>query len=131
MIMKEKLEKMATTVQSRKSKGRRLQQAVVKKILEAFPQLSPRDVQSRSMGSAGEDIILSEAAFQLLPCSFEAKNKETNKGLLKDWEQTCTNASGAHPVLVLSANRSPTLAVIELDLLLLLYKERINEQSKV
>lgn len=114
-----------------KAKGRRLQQLVVKKILEAFPDLTSRDVQSTSMGATGEDIKLSQAAFQHLPVGIECKNKEANKSLLNDWKQTESHCTAAHPVLVLSANNSPVLAVIDLSLLIYLFKNvRNNVASK-
>lgn len=105
-----------------KAKGRRLQNTVVQKILETFPELTSRDVQSTSMGASGVDVKLSERAFNMCPLNIECKNKETNKSLLNDWAQACENTEFGEPALILSANNSPVLAVVELDLLLYLYK---------
>jgi len=67
---------MAKTVQSRKQKGRRLQQAVRDLILENFKELEPDDVRSTPMGVSGTDVQLSPAARRLFPYSTECKNTE-------------------------------------------------------
>jgi len=107
---------------SKKQKGRRLQKYIVSKILEYFPSLSSKDVQSRAMGSQGTDIVLSEAAFKMFPFCVEAKNKETNKALLKDWLQAIANTEDGEPLLVLGSNNSPTFAVIEFDMFMKMSK---------
>ncbi len=64
--------------QSRKAKGRLYQQALARMIVEAFSDLAPDDVQSRSMGSSGIDIMLSPKAQALFPVSIEAKNSKSH-----------------------------------------------------
>lgn len=66
------------TPQSRKAKGRLYQQALCRMIVEAFPELTPDDVQSRSMGAGGIDLALSPKAQELFPISVEAKNSKTH-----------------------------------------------------
>lgn len=89
------------------------------KILEYFPFLSKKDVQSRAMGSQGTDIMLSEAAFKVFPFAVEAKNQESNKKLLNMWQQAAENTEAeGSPLLVISANDCPKLAILELDTLL-------------
>lgn len=62
---------------SSKQKGRRLQQWCAAKYLEGFAgYLDAGDVVSRPMGSAGEDLMLSPKAREVLPYDFEAKNTE-------------------------------------------------------
>ena len=56
-----------------KAKGRRLQQWVRARILAAFPKLH-NDVRSTSLGASGEDILLSKAARNVFPYSFECKS---------------------------------------------------------
>lgn len=58
---------------SNKAKGRLGQQEVVKIIRNAFPDLTPDDVRSTAMGSAGEDILLSHSARTYLPWNIEVK----------------------------------------------------------
>ena len=62
-----------STIQSRKAKGRLLQQHVCKRIRE-FLRLSENDVVSRPMGSSGRDIMMSDLAFSKLPVAIECKN---------------------------------------------------------
>lgn len=106
-----------------KAKGRRLQKAVVEAILGSFPHLTSRDVQSTSMGATGADVLLSEAAYKCVPAYFECKNQEANKSLIKAWEQakSHTKLLCDKAILVLSANNSPTLAVVELDHIMNMY----------
>jgi hypothetical protein len=116
--------------QSCKAKGRRLQQTIVKKILNKFTLLNQRDVQSRSMGAQGCDIMLSERAFKILGFSMECKNKEASKALLKDFSQAETNVGEGKPLLIISANRSDILAILKFDDFLELFRGE-NEPSKI
>lgn len=110
--------------QSAKSKGRRLQQAVARSILQTFPHLSADDCVSCSMGANGEDVRLSAVAREAVPLSIECKCVEK----LNVWqclEQAERNApEGATPCLVFSRNRSPTYAVVPWPVLLDLYRTR-------
>lgn len=115
---------------SRKQKGRLLQKTVVKSILETFPQLSERDVASRPMGSQGTDVMLSEKAFSLFPFAVECKAQERNKALLDMWSQAFENTGkDGYTMLVLSANRSPTLAIIDLDVFMNFIKKATYEPN--
>ena len=103
--------------QSCKSKGRRLQSAIVRRILDHFAELEQDDVRSCSMGANGEDVQLSPRARGLLPFSIEAKNVEK----LNVWgalEQAERNAGGFDPLLVFKRNHSKTYATVELDVFL-------------
>jgi hypothetical protein len=117
--------------QSCKAKGRRLQKAVVKKILDAFPKLATADVRSTSMGCGGVDIQLSPLASCFFPYAVECKNVEGLKKVFDMWDQTLANTGpNDHPLLVISANRQPVLAVITIDELLSLWRS-ISEPRKV
>ena len=61
--------------QSAKAKGRRLQQWVREKLIEML-DVHPEDIESRSMGAGGEDLIMARAARQKFPYSIECKNVE-------------------------------------------------------
>ena len=89
---------------------------MAKAILEAFPNLSVRDVQSRAMGSQGTDVVLSQQAFTKFPFAVECKNQESNKKLIGMWQQAFDNTGNeGYTLLVLGANHSETLAVISFD----------------
>ena len=87
-----------------KAKGRRLQNAVVKKLLLLLPGVQPDDIQSRPMGSNGEDIVLSPYARSIFPYSVECKNQE-KLNLWKSWEQTQGNAEDNQPLLIVGKNK--------------------------
>lgn len=110
-----------TTVQSRKSRGRRLQQHVAKRIREIF-DLSSNDVCSAPMGVSGMDVQLSDRARLCFPWAVEAKNQQ-RVNIWESWEQAKTNAEGLKPVLIVKRNRSDVLAVVDLEEFLRLVKE--------
>ena len=107
--------------QSAKAKGRNLQKLVVSKILELFPWLKEDDVNSRSMGAGGEDILLSPFARKSLPLSFECKNTE-RINLWNAYDQAKSNSKGFESVLVVKRNRMHPLAVVSLDYFLNLHR---------
>tara|TARA_R110002012_G_scaffold1009_2_gene4231 strand:+ start:187 stop:567 length:381 start_codon:yes stop_codon:yes gene_type:complete len=104
----------ANNPKTAKAKGRRLQNAVVKKLLLLLPGVQPDDIQSRSMGSNGEDIILSPYARSMFPYSVECKNQE-KLNLWKAWDQTQGNADEYQPLLIVGKNNTKPLAVVDLD----------------
>ena len=59
--------------QSSKAKGRRAQKQVKQILHDYFPHLSDGDIDWQSMGSGGEDIILSPRAEEDIPFSIEVK----------------------------------------------------------
>lgn len=82
------------------------------------------------MGSNGADVWLSELAHTAFPFGIECKNKETNKGLLDDFDQAVEHCTHDWPLLVLGANNREPLAVVELNALVHIMKE-IYELGKV
>ena len=66
------------------------------------------------MGESGEDIILSPAARDLIPFSFECKNQER----LNIWEslsQSEENSGDYIPAVVFKRNRSNTYIALDLE----------------
>ena len=59
--------------QSAKAKGRKLQQWVRTQLIEQL-DVHPEDIESRSMGAGGEDLIMARAAREKFPFSVECKN---------------------------------------------------------
>jgi hypothetical protein len=64
--------------QSKKSKGRRLQKWVREKLIEKL-NIHEEDIESRSMGAGGEDLIMARAARKKFPYSIECKNPRKTK----------------------------------------------------
>lgn len=99
---------------SAKAKGRNLQKLVVAKLLALYPELTEDDATSRSMGAAGEDILLSAAARKLVPLSIECKN-HARYAIYKDYNQGVANAGKYEPLLIIKQNHSKPLAIVDLD----------------
>lgn len=108
---------------SAKAKGRNLQKYVRDAILNVFKHLHVDDVQSRSMGAQGEDIMLSPTARKVLPVSIECKNRAAI-AIYKDYEQACYNAGLYEPVLIVKQNRDKPLVVVDLHYFLRLHEFR-------
>lgn len=105
---------------SAKQKGRLLQQKVVAKLLEVFPQLEPDDIRSTSMGANGEDVQLSPAARRLIPHQIECK-KHAKHAVYAHYDQ-CKASGPYQPLVVIEADRRQPLAVIDLDFYLTLLR---------
>lgn len=99
---------------SAKNKGRALQQWVRSLLLRLADHLEPDDVQSRSMGAGGEDVILSPAARRTFPVSIECKNVE-RLNVWDSYQQAAANAGQWIPVLVMKKNRKAPLAVVDAE----------------
>ena len=69
---------------SAKAKGRKLQQWFANLLVEKL-NLDQEDIESRPMGSQGEDIILGKQSRQIFPYSVECKNQEK----VNVWEVVC------------------------------------------
>tara|TARA_R100000808_G_C2148085_1_gene156166 strand:+ start:1781 stop:2125 length:345 start_codon:yes stop_codon:yes gene_type:complete len=99
---------------SRKGKGRRLQNFLKEELYKYFPSLREGDIKTAVMGESGEDIILSPAARDLIPFSFECKNQER----LNIWEsltQAEENSNNYTPAVVFKRNRTKTYITLELE----------------
>ena len=99
--------------QSAKAKGRRLQQWVRDKLIEQ-KGIKEDDVQSRSMGAGGEDIILSSDARHYFPYSIECKNQE-KLNVWKAYEQAESNSGKYEPLLIIKKNGKEPLAVVSAE----------------
>ena len=76
--------------QSAKAKGRRLQQWMRELLIEEL-DVHPEDIESRSMGAGGEDLIMARAARHKFPYSIECKNQES-VNVWKAYEQAQVNS---------------------------------------
>jgi hypothetical protein len=100
-----------------KAKGRRLQQAIVRDILQRFPQLTADDCRSTSMGAGGEDVLLSPAARRVVPLSIEAKNQE-RLNIWASLDQAARNAGGRDVCVVFKKNHGAVFAAVPWQTLL-------------
>jgi hypothetical protein len=96
---------------SAKAKGRKLQQWFANVLVETLG-LDEEDIESRPMGSQGEDIILGKQSRQLFPFSVECKNQEA-VNVWKAYEQASENCKGYEPLVVIKRNRTKPLVVMD------------------
>ena len=80
---------------SAKAKGRKLQQWFANKMV-AILGLDSEDLESRPMGSQGEDIIMGKQSRDKFPYSIECKNQEA-VNLWKAYEQAQSNCGKYEP----------------------------------
>lgn len=115
---------VATTTQSKKAKGRKLQQKIQKDIITTF-NLSENDVRSTSMGASGCDILLSDAARALFPYAVECKAQE-KLSIPAWWKQTIENAEKEEltPLLIFKQSRKDVLICLKWDDFLTLVSNR-------
>ena len=106
--------------QSAKAKGRKLQQWVRDQIIEQL-EVHPEDIESRSMGAGGEDLIMARAARQKFPFSIECKNVE-KLNVWEAYEQAKANCNGYEPLVVMKKNQKKPLVVIDADYFISLVK---------
>jgi hypothetical protein len=100
-------------VQSAKAKGRRLQQWVRNLLIESL-NIHPEDIESRSMGAGGEDLIMARAAREKFPHSIECKNVE-KLNVWDAYEQACANSGNYEPILVMKKNGKKPLVVVDAE----------------
>ena len=112
-------------VGSGKAKGRRLQQWMRDLLIEKL-DIHPEDIESRPMGSQGEDLIMSRAAREKFPFSIEAKNQES-LNVWRAWEQALANSGKYDPILVIKKNNVKPLVVVDAEYFVNLIKENDNE----
>ena len=111
--------------QSRKAKGRRLQQQFMQLRIEKL-DIDPEDIESRAMGSGGEDLIMSKAARHKFPYSVECKN-QASLNIWKAWDQANGNKGLYEPLVVIKKNGVRPLVVLDAENFLDMIKEFNNE----
>ena len=97
--------------QSAKAKGRVLQQWVRDLLVESL-EIHPEDIESRSMGAGGEDLIMSRAARKSFPYSVECKNQE-KLNIWSAYDQAKENSGKYTPIVVLKRNNVKPLVLID------------------
>jgi len=106
--------------QSAKNKGRRLQQWVRDLLIEQL-DVHPEDIESRSMGAGGEDLIMARAAREKFPYSIECKNVE-KLNVWEAYDQAIANCKDKEPIVVMKKNNKKPLVVIDAESFVKLHK---------
>ena len=110
---------------SAKQKGRKLQQWVRDKLIEELG-VHPEDIESRSMGAGGEDLIMARAARKKFPYSIECKNQES-VNVWKAYEQAEENSGDYEPIVVLKRNNTKPLVLIDADYFVRLHNDKFAQ----
>ena len=108
---------------SAKQKGRKLQQWMRDLLIQKL-DVHPEDIESRSMGSQGEDLIMARAAREKFPYSIECKNQET-LNVWKSYEQAESNSGNYEPVVFIKRNNQKPLVVVDAEYFVRLH-ERVD-----
>ena len=114
-------ERKIMKTQSAKAKGRRFQQWVRDQLIEKL-EVHPEDVESRSMGAGGEDLIMARAAREKFPYSIECKNQES-LNIWKSYEQAQQNCGDYEPIVVIKRNNVKPLVLVDADYFIKLHKK--------
>jgi hypothetical protein len=107
---------------SAKAKGRRLQQWVRDKLIEML-EVHPEDIESRSMGAGGEDLIMARAARLKFPHSIECKNVE-KLNIWEAYEQASANCGNYEPIVVMKKNGKKPLVVVDAEYYIQLFGDK-------
>ena len=107
--------------QSATAKGRRFQQWVRDKLIETL-RVHPEDIESRSMGAGGEDLIMARAAREKFPYSVECKNQE-RLNLWEAYSQAEANCGDHQPIVFLKKNNHKPLVLVDADYFVKLHKD--------
>ena len=113
---------------SAKAKGRRLQQWVRSLLIETL-HVHEEDIESRSMGSGGEDLIMARDARTKFPYSIECKNQE-KINVWESYNQAKENCKGYEPRVVMKRNKSDPLVVIDAKTFINLHKRSDNGKDE-
>ena len=109
---------------SAKAKGRKLQQWFASIMVKTL-NLHEEDLESRPMGSQGEDIIIGRESREKFPYSIECKNQEA-VNVWKAYEQCETNCKGYEPLVVIKRNRSKPLVLVDAEHFVALHKKALT-----
>ena len=112
---------------SAKQKGRRFQQWVRDQLIEQL-DVHPEDIESRSMGAGGEDLIMARAAREKFPFSIECKNQEA-LNVWKAYEQAEANSGDYEPVVFIKRNNQKPLVVVDAEYFIGIHDGRDNTGS--
>ena len=108
--------------QSAKAKGRLLQKWMRDKLIELLG-VHPEDIESRSMGAGGEDLIMARAARKSFPHSIECKNAE-KLNIWDAYEQASANCGDYQPIVVMKKNGKKPLVVVDAEYYINLFGDK-------
>ena len=108
---------------SAKAKGRKLQQWMRDLLIEKL-DVHPEDIESRSMGAGGEDLIMARSARKKFPYSIECKNQE-KVNIWDAYKQAEENSKNYEPIVILKRNNTKPLVLIDADYFVGLHNDKL------
>ena len=108
---------------SAKQKGRKFQQWVRDQLIEQL-DVHPEDIESRSMGAGGEDLIMAPAAREKFPFSIECKAQES-LNVWKAYEQAESNSGDYEPIVFIKRNNQKPLVVVDAEYFVRLHDDEL------
>ena len=99
--------------QSAKAKGRNFQKWVREQLIE-HRDVHPEDIESRSMGAGGEDLIMARDARKKFPFSIECKNQE-KLNVYDAYAQAEANSGDHEPILFMKRNHKKPLEGVDAE----------------
>ena len=111
--------------QSAKAKGRKLQQWFRDRLIDVL-EIHEEDIESRSMGAGGEDLIMARAAREKFPYSVECKNQE-KINIWESYKLADMNSKVYEPVVVLKRNNHKPLVLVDAEYFVNLHKEKKDD----
>ena len=111
--------------QSAKAKGRKLQLWFRDRLIDIL-EIHEEDIESRSMGAGGEDLIMARAAREKFPYSVECKNQE-KINIWESYKQADMNSKVYEPVVVLKRNNHKPLVLVDAEYFVNLHKEKKDD----
>ena len=106
--------------QSAKAKGRSLQKWTRDQLIKEL-KIHVEDIESRPMGSSGEDLIMARAAREKFPYSIECKNQE-RVNVWESYKQALANCGKYEPIVVIKKNHHKPLVVIDAEAFIKMHK---------
>lgn len=106
---------------SAKAKGRKLQQWVRTHLIEEL-EIHEEDIESRSMGAGGEDLVMARAAREKFDYSIECKNVE-KLNVWTAYDQAKVNSKNHEPIVVMKKNGKSPLVVVDAKYFIKLHKK--------
>ncbi len=114
---------------SAKAKGRRLQQWMRTLLIEKL-NVHEEDIENRSMGAGGEDLIMARAAREKFPCSIECKNQE-KINVWDSYKQAEENSKGYEPIVVMKRNNTKALVLVDAEYFVKLHKPKLEPEPYI
>lgn len=84
--------------------------------------IHPEDIESRSMGAGGEDLIMARAAREKFSYSIECKNVE-KLNVWDAYDQAKVNSKDYEPIVVMKKNGKKPLVVVDAEYFVNLHKK--------